>query len=76
MLVGLFFYYSRGLPTMDEVRNGAVAFPESTKIYDRTGTHLLYTIHGEENRTRITLSQIPDYVKWATIATEDQDFYT
>jgi len=76
MIVGLFFYYSRGLPTMDEVRSGAVAFPESTKIYDRTGTHLLYTIHGEENRTRITLSQIPDYVKWATIATEDQDFYT
>jgi len=75
-LAGLFFYYSRDLPSIDQIKTGALVIPESTKIYDRTGEHLLYTVHGEENRTRIPLEQIPDYVKWATISTEDQDFYT
>ncbi len=71
-----FFYYGRDLPSLDQIKTGTASIPESTKIYDRTGTHLLYTIHGEENRTTIPLSKIPDNVKWATISTEDQDFYT
>lgn len=76
LFVGAFFYYSRGLPTMAQIRAGVVEQAESTKIFDRTGKRLLYTIHGEENRTKISLAQIPDYIKWATIATEDQNFYT
>lgn len=75
-LAGLFFYYSRSLPSLEQIKSGKLVVAESTKIYDRTGKHLLYTVHGEENRTRIPLEKIPDYVKWATIATEDQDFYT
>lgn len=46
----------------------------TTKIYDRTGT-LLYEIYADQNRTPLTLSDIPDIVKHATIAIEDQDFY-
>lgn len=49
--------------------------PESTKIYDRTGSVLLYEIHGEEKRTLVNLDEISDYVKWATIVAEDKDFY-
>ncbi len=48
---------------------------QSTKIYDRTGKILLYEIHGEEKRTIIPLSEISDYVKWATLVAEDVDFY-
>ncbi|OHA04040.1 MAG: hypothetical protein A3I44_00895 [Candidatus Sungbacteria bacterium RIFCSPLOWO2_02_FULL_51_17] len=48
---------------------------ESTKIYDRTKTHVLYDIHGEEKRTVIPFREIPDAVKHATIAIEDSDFY-
>lgn len=48
---------------------------QSTKIYDRTGNILLYEVHGEEKRTVISFDQIPDYVKEATIAVEDQEFY-
>jgi len=48
---------------------------QSTKIYDKTGQVLLYEIHGEEKRTIITFDQIPDYVKEATLAIEDQNFY-
>ena len=49
---------------------------QSTKIYDRTGQVLLYEIHGEQNRTVVTSDQIPLYAKQATIAIEDQNFYT
>lgn len=49
--------------------------PQSTKIYDRTGTNLLYEIHGDENRTLIKFEDIPEDVKHATIAVEDKQFY-
>lgn len=48
---------------------------ESTKIYDRSGEVLLYEVFGEEKRTVIPFSDIPDFVKQATLALEDADFY-
>jgi penicillin-binding protein 1C len=49
---------------------------QSTKIYDRTGKILLYEIHGEQKRTIIPFEDIPEYLKKATIAIEDSEFYT
>jgi len=49
--------------------------PQTTKIYDRNGT-LLYQIYAAENRTVVPLTTIPAYLKQATIAIEDKDFYT
>lgn len=46
----------------------------STKIYDRN-KKLLYDIYGEKNRALVNWAQLPDYVKQATIAIEDKDFY-
>lgn len=48
---------------------------QSTKIYDRTGTVLLYEVAGEEKRTVVPLSDIPKHVQQATIAIEDRKFY-
>lgn len=48
---------------------------QSTKIYDRTGTILLYEIHGEQKRTIIPASAIPALVRQATVAVEDKNFY-
>ncbi len=48
---------------------------QTTIIYDRTGTHELYEIHGEENRKTLSHSQIPDVMRAATIAAEDKSFY-
>ncbi|HQB59847.1 MAG TPA: PBP1A family penicillin-binding protein [Candidatus Moranbacteria bacterium] len=73
-VAGVFIYFAKDLPSSDSVEKRIV--PESTKIYDRTGEHLLYEIHGEEKRTIIPFEQIPDTVKYATIALEDQDFYS
>ena len=49
---------------------------QSSKIYDRTGEILLYEIYGEEKRTVVSFEEIPDYVKNATIAIEDKNFYS
>ncbi len=49
---------------------------QSTKIYDRTGEVLLYEIHDEQNRTIIAGPDIPLHAKQATIAVEDQGFYS
>lgn len=54
---------------------GSNRVAESTKIYDRTGTILLYELYKEEKRTILPISEIPDIVKQATIALEDKDFY-
>src|SRR3990167_2878417 len=48
---------------------------QSSKVHDRTGEILLYEIYGEEKRTVIPFEEIPDYVKKATVAIEDKNFY-
>ncbi len=47
----------------------------ATKIYDLHGD-IIATLHAEENRVQlIPLSEIPDHLKHAVIATEDERFY-
>lgn len=46
----------------------------STKILDRDG-NLLYDIYANQNRTPVQLAEIPDYLKQATVAVEDKNFY-
>lgn len=63
---------SLGLP---DVRNfDKLAGIESTIIYDREGG-TLYTIHGEENRKYVPISDISPRLQKATIAIEDDEFY-
>jgi 1A family penicillin-binding protein len=72
-VAGFFIYFAKDLPNPDKVNDRFIA--ESTKIYDRTGNHLLYEVHGEEKRTLISFSDMPEVVRTATITLEDQDFY-
>lgn len=72
--IGVIAWYSRDLPDPNKVIERNVA--ESTKIYANDGKTLLYQIHGEQNRTVVNLEDISNYVKWATIAVEDKNFYT
>lgn len=59
------------LPSPDRVvrRDGF-----STTIYDRNG-EVLYDIYNEERRSPVEIKDVPDYLKQATIATEDKNFY-
>lgn len=71
--IGLFAWIAKDLPSPGKVNSRVIA--ESTKIFDRSGEHLLYEVHGEEKRTIIPYSDIPQNVRFATIVLEDQDFY-
>ncbi|MDD5463810.1 MAG: PBP1A family penicillin-binding protein [Candidatus Moranbacteria bacterium] len=73
-VIGIFLFFAKDLPSANSVDAKLIA--QSTKIYDRSGQHLLYDVHGEEKRTVIPFEQIPDNVKYATIALEDQEFYS
>lgn len=64
---------SRDLPSPNQLITREIA--QSTKIYDRTGEHVLYEISGNQKRTLVALKDIPDRVKQATIAIEDKNFY-
>lgn len=48
---------------------------QSTKIYDRTGEVLLYDLHQDVKRTVVPFEDISHYIKNATIAIEDDQFY-
>lgn len=72
LLALMFVYFSFTLPDPNTLLQRTV--PESTKIYDRNG-ELLYEIHGEAKRTLVQLDAISPFVKNATVAVEDKDFY-
>ena len=73
LAIGVFAYYAKDLPSPTNLNTRQVV--ESTKIYDRTGEHMLYEIHGEEKRTSIPLDQMSAILRAATISAEDQSFY-
>jgi len=73
LAIGVFAYYAKDLPSPAKLNSRQVI--ESTKIFDRTGDHLLYEIHGEEKRTQISFADMGDVIKAATISAEDQSFY-
>lgn len=66
-------WISRDLPDPDKLKDRQIS--QSTKIYDRSGAHLLYEIYQNQKRTLVDFSQISDYAKKATIAVEDKHFY-
>ncbi|HEC30425.1 MAG TPA: hypothetical protein ENI66_00210, partial [Candidatus Yonathbacteria bacterium] len=48
---------------------------QSTKIYDRTGEILLYDVHADIKRTVVNFDSISRFIKNATVAIEDVEFY-
>jgi 1A family penicillin-binding protein len=72
-LAFLFIFFAKDLPRPEKFTEKQTS--ESTKIYDSTGEVLLYEIYGEEKRTIVPLSSIPDYLQKAVIAAEDANFY-
>ncbi len=74
MLTAVFLVFSflRSLPSPKDLTKRKLEI--STKIYDRNGM-LLYTIYKNKNRTPIKLEELPEFVKYATLAAEDAEFY-
>lgn len=75
--VGVYAYYSQQLPSAEEIGHLSASSFETTKIYDRTGTHLLYELMPPAggNRTMVPLYKIPESMRYAMIAIEDRTYY-
>lgn len=72
MTVFAFVVYAKDLPSPYKLTSRDASL--STKIYDRNGK-LLYDIYGDKNRALVKWDKLPPYVKQATIAIEDKEFY-
>jgi 1A family penicillin-binding protein len=70
----IFTWLSFSLPDPNRLNYRTVV--QSTRIFARDGTTLLYEIHGEAKRTLVNIDELPDYVKNVTIAVEDKTFYS
>ncbi|MBN1259813.1 MAG: transglycosylase domain-containing protein [Anaerolineae bacterium] len=75
---GAYSIITAGLPTPEEVQEANVKSFETTKIFDRTGQHLLYEVIDPNagDRNWVPLNQVPQYLIDATVAMEDKDFWT
>lgn len=71
-IILFYFFIVKDLPSPTTLSSPDI--PQSSQIVDRDG-ELLYAIYSQKNRAAIPLSQIPKYVRDATIAIEDKDFY-
>ena len=68
----LFAWYAKDLPRPDKVKRSEGL---STVVLDRNAEKL-YDIFQDENRILVKWEDIPQYLKDATIAIEDKEFYT
>ncbi len=68
----LLFLFLQDLPNPTELANRQIA--QTTKIYDRNKV-LLYEIYTNQNRTLVSLADIPKHLQQATLAIEDKNFY-
>jgi penicillin-binding protein 1A len=62
------------LPTLQEAREDADALPETTFLYAADGT-LITRLHAGEDRVVVGAKRIPEVVRNAVVAIEDQRFY-
>jgi len=78
MVIGLFgtivvfAYFSRELPNPTQLLERS--FELSTRFYDRNDK-LIYEVFGDKNRTLIKMEEVNPYVTYATLSTEDSEFY-
>lgn len=73
ILVGLFAFFRKDLPNITDVSGSNIG--GSISYYDRTGQTLLWEDYDAVKRIPVTDNNISNYVKQATVAVEDKDFY-
>ena len=71
--VGLIWISTLEIPDLSAFEERRVL--QSTKIYDRTGEILLYDLHQDVRRTIVPFDEMSPFVRNATIAIEDDQFY-
>jgi penicillin-binding protein 1A len=69
--VGVFFYFDRGLPSVEALHSYQP--PQVTKVYCSDGA--VCAEFFKERRTNVDIATLPPHVKNAFLAAEDADFY-
>lgn len=75
LIATIFLVWAASLKTPDLSTFDDRLLGQSAKIYDRTGKVLLYDLSQKVRRTVVPFNTISPYIKQATIAIEDIDFY-
>ena len=73
MLVGVFAYFRKDLPNITDISGSNIG--GSITYYDRTGKTVLWQDYDAVKRIPVQSDQISTYMKEATVAVEDKDFY-
>lgn len=73
IVVGLFAYFRKDLPKIKDISGGN--FGGSITYYDRTGQTVLWQDYDAVKRVPTTGDQMSKYMRQATVAIEDKDFY-
>ena len=73
MTIGLFAYFRKDLPKIKDLSGDSLG--GNITYYDRTGTVVLFNDYNSVKRIPVPSGAISNYMKEATVATEDKDFY-
>jgi membrane peptidoglycan carboxypeptidase len=73
MTLGVFAYFRKDLPQVKDISGGNLG--GSISYYDKTGQTLLWQDYNAVKRVPVKSNEIPQYLKDATVAVEDRDFY-
>lgn len=74
LVIGVFAYFRKDLPAIKDLSGDKVG--GSITYYDRTGQTVLWQDYDGVKRVPVSGDNISDYMKKATVAVEDKNFYT
>ncbi|HKU18496.1 MAG TPA: transglycosylase domain-containing protein [Candidatus Saccharimonadales bacterium] len=75
LIVGTFAYFRKDLPNIKDFSVSGANVGGSVTYYDRTGQTVLWQDYDNLKRQPVSSDNISKYVKDATVAIEDKDFY-
>lgn len=73
LMVGVFAYFRKDLPNLRDISGDNIG--GSIRYYDKTGATLLWEDYDAVKRIPVEDKQISQYMKDATVAVEDRDFF-
>lgn len=73
LLIGLFAYFRKDLPNLKDISGTNIG--GSIRYYDKTGQTLLWEDYDAVKRIPVNEGDISPFLKQATVAVEDKDFY-
>ncbi len=73
LIIFAFVWFAKDLPRPERYSDRPIIEP--TRIYDKEGENILYTIYGEERREVTVIENVPEHFINALITAEDRNFY-